>query len=84
MMSGAIVRPHDVPMPRLPPPHLALCPLESRLNRPAIAALPDEEWQRASVGDGSKGPRVYDWAAIHLPFDAPEGWVQGGGWRDDP
>ncbi len=42
-----------------------------------IGALPDEEWQRLSVGNGSKGPRVYDWAAIRLPFDAPEGWAQG-------
>lgn len=42
-----------------------------------IAALPAEEWQRLSVGDGSKGPRVYDGAAIRLPFDSPEGWGQG-------
>ena len=43
----------------------------------AIAALPEDHWQRLSVGQGSKGPRVYDWAAIRLPFDSPEGWVQG-------
>ncbi len=42
-----------------------------------IAALPAEEWQRRSVGNGSKGPRVYDWAAIRLPFDSPAGWGQG-------
>jgi SRSO17 transposase len=42
-----------------------------------IGALPENDWQRLSVGDGSKGPRVYDWAAIRLPFDSPEGWAQG-------
>lgn len=42
-----------------------------------IAALPNEEWQRLSVGEGSKGPRVYDWAAIRLPFTSPDGWMQG-------
>ena len=42
-----------------------------------IAALPDENWQQVSVGEGSKGPRVYDWAAIRLPFDSPGEWAQG-------
>lgn len=33
-------------------------------------------WHRLSAGDGSKGPRLYDWA--HLPFrGAPEGWDKG-------
>jgi SRSO17 transposase len=43
-----------------------------------IGALPENDWQRLSVGNGSKGPRVYDWAAIRLPFDSPQGWAQGG------
>lgn len=42
-----------------------------------IGALPEDDWQRLSVGNGSKGPRVYDWAAIRLPFDSPQGWAQG-------
>jgi len=42
-----------------------------------VAALPEEAWQRLSVGDGSKGPRMDDWAAIRLPFDSPHGWTQG-------
>lgn len=42
-----------------------------------IDALPDGDWQRLSVGNGSKGPRVYDWVAIRLPFDSPPGWTQG-------
>lgn len=27
-------------------------------------ALPNEQWQRLSCGDGSKGERIYDWATI--------------------
>lgn len=42
-----------------------------------VATLLPEDWQRLSVGEGSKGPRVYDWATIRLPFESPEGWVQG-------
>ena len=42
-----------------------------------VATLSPEEWQRIAVDEGSKGPRVYDWAAIRLPFASPEGWVQG-------
>lgn len=43
----------------------------------AIAALPAAAWQRLSVGDGSKGPRVYDWAEIRFPVGEPEGWRHG-------
>jgi len=42
-----------------------------------IGALPEGDWQRLSVGNGSKGPRVSDWVAIRLPFDSPHGWTQG-------
>jgi SRSO17 transposase len=31
---------------------------------------PKEAWHRLSAGDGAKGPRLYDWAA--LPVDRPE------------
>lgn len=27
-------------------------------------ALPDEQWQRLSCGDGTKGERIYDWARV--------------------
>jgi SRSO17 transposase len=30
------------------------------------AGLPAGAWQRLSAGDGAKGPRLYDWAAITL------------------
>ena len=26
--------------------------------------IPDDEWQRLSAGDGSKGPRLYDWGLV--------------------
>lgn len=29
--------------------------------------LPEEEWFRASAGEGSKGERLYDWACVMLP-----------------
>ncbi|GAA2455263.1 hypothetical protein GCM10010405_44120 [Streptomyces macrosporus] len=32
-----------------------------------IADAPDDAWQRVSCGDGTKGPRLYDWAAAQLP-----------------
>jgi len=37
-----------------------------RRARAAIADLPPEAWQRLSAGDGSKGPRLYDWARVRL------------------
>ena len=40
------------------------------------AHAPDQAWKRRSCGNGSKGPRVYDWAAATLPEDGtePPGW----------
>ena len=36
-----------------------------RRRADALAALvPDQAWQRLSCADGSKGPRLYDWALI--------------------
>jgi len=32
------------------------------------------QWQRISVGDGSKGPREFDWARVELTSSTPEGW----------
>ena len=34
------------------------------------AHAPDQAWKRRSCGNGSKGPRVYDWAAATLPGTA--------------
>jgi SRSO17 transposase len=40
------------------------------------AHAPDGAWKRRSCGNGSKGPRVFDWAVASLPDDgtAPPGW----------
>jgi len=32
-----------------------------------FSQAPDEAWEQRSCGDGAKGPRVYDWAAVQLP-----------------
>ncbi len=33
------------------------------------ALVPDQAWQRLSCADGSKGPRVHDWALIGTASD---------------
>jgi SRSO17 transposase len=35
---------------------------KQRTPRALLDAMPPEAWQRLSCGDGSKGPRLYDWA----------------------
>jgi SRSO17 transposase len=47
-------------------------------------ALPASDWQRLSAGDGTKGPRLYDWAYLELAdldaeeFGGPPGlWTRG-------
>jgi SRSO17 transposase len=42
------------------------------------ASLPGKAWQRLSAGDGSKGPRFYDWAWISIEPDHAE--AQGQRW----
>jgi SRSO17 transposase len=38
------------------------------------ASWPDAAWQRLSAGEGSQGPRWYDWAWMPMPWrDAPAG-----------
>ena len=35
--------------------------------------IPDEQWQRISAGDGSKGPRLYDWGWLPIrPWSEPD------------
>jgi SRSO17 transposase len=40
------------------------------------AHAPDQAWKRRSCGNGSKGPRVFDWAAATMPDGGgePPGW----------
>ena len=42
-----------------------------------VAGLPPTAWQRLSAGDGSKGPRLYDWAYLPYGSDAAPGWEKG-------
>jgi len=40
-----------------------------------VAKLPAEAWQRLSAGEGSKGPRLYDWAWLEMECsDLPQEW----------
>jgi SRSO17 transposase len=41
-----------------------------------LDTIPEGGWQRITVGDGSKGPRDYDWACARLPYWTQEGWAQ--------
>src|SRR4051794_7667173 len=41
------------------------------------AGVPPEGWQRLSAGEGSKGPRLYDWAYTSYRGGAPPGWTSG-------
>ena len=38
-----------------------------------LPQIPEDGWQRLEVGDGSKGPRVYDWACARLPYLTEDG-----------
>jgi len=41
-----------------------------------VEEVPGDGWHRLSAGEGSTGPRLYDWAS--LPFrGAPPGWRKG-------
>ena len=40
----------------------------------ACADLPAEDWRCVSAGEGSQGPRWYDWAWLRLAGGAPNGW----------
>lgn len=37
------------------------------------ARLSADVWARCSAGDGSQGPRLYDWACVRLPYSAAAG-----------
>jgi SRSO17 transposase len=41
-----------------------------------VAALPAGAWQRLSAGEGSQGPRLYDWAWVPLPAAPTSGQAQ--------
>lgn len=39
-----------------------------------VAQLLTKDWQRLSAGDGTKGPRTYDWAMVNLAEPTMAGW----------
>lgn len=39
-----------------------------------LAELEENRWFRASAGDGSKGPRMYDWAVFEVNSPPIQGW----------
>jgi SRSO17 transposase len=41
-----------------------------------VQALPGAAWVRLSAGDGSQGPRWYDWACLALPYATAAGQAQ--------
>ena len=50
-------------------------------------ALADDAWTPLSAGDGSQGPRLYDWACVALPYEAAPGmahWLLVRRSRSDP
>ncbi|MGH3182715.1 MAG: IS701 family transposase [Streptosporangiaceae bacterium] len=48
---------------------------QERLDR-LVADLPEEAWVTLSAGEGSQGPRLYDWARSHLPYVTAPGMAQ--------
>ena len=38
--------------------------------------LSADAWTRCSAGEGSQGPRLYDWACLRLPYEAGAGMAQ--------
>lgn len=50
--------------------------LGCRRAEEVVAEAPREAWERVEVGEGSKGPRVYEWARARLPYECAEGWGQ--------
>ncbi len=40
-----------------------------------LTHLTETDWQRLSAGNGTKGPRTYDWAVLTLSEPAPESWA---------
>jgi len=39
-------------------------------------ALPPEAWERLSAGDGTKGPRLYDWARVRTNSVGEPAWAR--------
>lgn len=51
--------------------------LRSRPLKDVVAGLKDSDWQRLSAGDGSQGPRLYDWQLVTLSTFPNMAWRRG-------
>lgn len=51
--------------------------LRTRPLREVIAALAEGDWQRLSAGEGSQGPRLYDWQLVMLSTFPNAAWRRG-------
>jgi SRSO17 transposase len=47
---------------------------QQRQIKTALAEVPAEGWERISAGQGSKGPRWYDWLRLELSDPMQTGW----------
>jgi SRSO17 transposase len=47
-----------------------------RQVKTVLAALPEDGWSRLSAGDGTKGPRWYDWRWLPLAAPLEPGWCR--------
>lgn len=48
--------------------------LHRRPLRAVVAGLAESAWQRLSAGEGSQGPRWYDWQLVELSIFPRRGW----------
>jgi len=53
--------------------HLLWQDMEQRRVDAIVAGLAPDVWVTRSAGSGSKGERLYDWACLHLPYQAAAG-----------
>ncbi len=61
----------------VPETHTVWCQGEPQPVGLLAALLPAEAWVPLSAGEGSQGPRLYEWAWLRLPYEqeGSEGWV---------
>jgi SRSO17 transposase len=63
-------------------PYVLAVPMNQRIGLThradeVVASWPAEKWQRLSAGEGSQGPRLYDWSWQELSYRWTEsGWKQ--------
>lgn len=51
--------------------------MRTRPLNEVVSGLADDQWQRLSAGDGSQGPRLYDWQLVTLSTFPNAAWRRG-------